>query len=503
VAALRDHCFLELAYLRMELYQDNVINDDALWYLEAAGLFSAGEWISAYNRYPWPLYPLLISLTSQTTGFDFEYAAHLINAVFYALVMIFFVKLTRELGGNKQVTIAAVILVLIYPGLNDYRSMILRDSGYWAFFLLSILLFLRYFVKPGWRYALGWAACMLTATLFRVEGLVFFIFLPLVALARGDVSWSGRLVLLAKASSVLLVVALVNLVIIAIQPQWSLTEEGKLGFSVDWLLNAGSVLLRGLSEKADLISSVVLERGPPEYAMAIAIGAVIIILVLKFIEVLTLVYAVLAAYAVKKRILFQLPHAHLVWLWLIILNVLILFGFVARYYLVQGRYFVPLCLLVMLPVPFLLASIYRQWSTESEHKSKNTWILLATCVFLLIVAIDGLVSFGPDKHYMKEAGLWLKEKRGGDDAVFANEAILLYYAGEQGVTAIQRDYSWEHALSVMREGREIDYYAIRVRRKHPTREKEAEAILGEPLKRFANRRGDRVLVFAGKKTGAS
>jgi hypothetical protein len=48
--------FLSLLISAWSVYQDNVINDDALWYLEAAGLFSAGEWISAYNRYPWPLY---------------------------------------------------------------------------------------------------------------------------------------------------------------------------------------------------------------------------------------------------------------------------------------------------------------------------------------------------------------------------------------------------------------------------------------------------------------
>jgi hypothetical protein len=124
-------------------------------------------------------------------------------------------------------------------------------------------------------------------------------------------------------------------------------------------------------------------------------------------------------------------------------------------------------------------------------------------MLFVVLAVDGLVSFGPDKGYMKQAGEWIKETRRDTDTVFANEQILLYYAGEQDITAKQQNYSWEHTVSVLREGKKIDYYAIRVSRKFPAREEEVEAVLGEPVMRFSNRRGDKVLVFAGKKTESS
>ncbi len=480
------------------VYQDNVINDDGVWYLEVASLFTAGEWRSAYSHYPWPFYPLLISLVSQATGLGLEYAAHLLNALLYPLVVIFFVRLVQELGADRQVTIAAGIIILIYPGLNDYRSMIIRDAGYWAFFLLSSLLFMRYFVRPQWRYALGWALSMLLATLFRVEGFIFFLFLPLVTLVRRDLTWARRWVLLAKASSLLGVVALVNLIAMSIVPQWSLRRAGRLVEVIDWLANASSITLQSWSEKADLLERTLLGTGSMKYTVAVVVGGLLVFLVLKFIEVLTPVYAVLTAYALKKKTRFRLPHAHLVLVWLAILNVLILIGFVSRFYLLQGRYLVALCLLVMLPIPFVVVSIFREWSTAREGRLRKNWLFPVVCVFLLIVAVDGLVSFGADKRYMKQAGTWVKNERGGTGTVFANELALLYYAGEQGITTKARDFSWDHAIAVIKDGDEVDYYAIRVKRKHPEREQEVEKILGEPVKQFVNNRGDKVLVFVGK-----
>ncbi len=152
----------------------------------------------------------------------------------------------------------------------------------------------------------------------------------------------------------------------------------------------------------------------------------------------------------------------------------------------------------MLPMPFVIVSIFREWSTAREGRLRKNWLFPVVCVFLLIVAVDGLVSFGPDKRYIKQAGTWVKNERGGTGTVFANEQALLYYAGEQGITTKARDFSWDHAIAVIKDGDEVDYYVIRVKRKHPEREQEVEKILGEPVKQFVNYRCDKALVFVGK-----
>lgn len=495
--------FLSLVISIWSVYQDNVINDDAVWYLEAARLFTQEEWRAAYSAYAWPLYPLLISLVSQVTGLTLEYAAHLLNAILHALTVVVFVKLAWELSGDREVTVAAAILILIYPTLNEYRSIITRDAGYWAFFLLGVLLYIKYFSRPSWRHAISWALSMLVATLFRFEGVVFLLFVPLAALVRRDLAWGKKIGLVGQASSVMLVFMPIYFLVTIVLTQFSFTILAALRHPVRMLGRANFLIIEGLSEKADVLGSTVLSGSPKEYAVTMAIAGIIVILVIKFIKVMTPIYVLLMVYAVKKKIRFALPNAHPVWVWLIILNVLILVVFVSKYYFLQGRYMVPLCFLVLLPISFVLASIYRGWCGADKHRFKNRWGFAVACMLLVVVTVDGFVSFGPDKVYIKQAGAWVKQARGESGIVFANDQVLFYYAGEKGVTAQRRNYSWAHTLSVVRDQTEIDYYAIRVSRKFPAREKEVEAILGEPVKRFANRRGDRVLVFAGRKSANS
>ena len=486
--------FLSLAVSAWRVYQDNVINDDAVVYLEAAEVFASGGW----TWHGWPLYALLIAMVHWATGLGLESAAHVVNAGLYALVAVFFVRLVQVLSEDGQVTAVAAIVVLLYPGLNDYRSMIIRDPGYWAFFLLATILFMQFFVEPRWRYAVGWAVSMLVAALFRVEGFILLFFLPFIALARRELSWSRRFVVVGQASVVLVVIMLVQVMVGVLVPGWSLQNTGRLASVVDWLGHIGTVTVDSLSARSSLINETL---GLGKYAWAFVVGGLLGFLVLKWVKVLTPVYAVLFAYAVRIRAWSRVPHVHLVWIWLIILNVLILFAFTSKYFVLQGRYLVALCLLLLLPVSFVLVSIYRRWTFAKGRGLRERWVLPVVIVLLLGVAIDGLYSFGPDKNYIKEAGLWVKGKRSGADTVFANDQILLYYAGESGITTNSRDYSWDYARMVMRERSGVDYYAIRVSRREPEREKEVLEVLGKPLKRFENAWGDKVLVFAGRKVG--
>ena len=150
------------------LFLDDVINNDGILYVRTAELISRGEWQAAIGSYKWFFYPLLMAIVGKLTGLSLELSAHVLNAGFTALTVVTFISLVRELGGSRSVVMAAAILVLLFPGLNEYRSFVIRDAGYIAFYTLALLLFVRNLKGPTWWLTTGWIATMVVATLFQI-----------------------------------------------------------------------------------------------------------------------------------------------------------------------------------------------------------------------------------------------------------------------------------------------------------------------------------------------
>ena len=124
------------------IFLDDVINNDGILYLRTADLIGRGEWQTAVESYKWLFYPLLIAALDKLTGIGLELSAHVLNAGFTALTVAAFISLIRELGGSRSAITAAAVLVLLFPGLNEYRSFVIRDAGFLAFYMLALLLFM-------------------------------------------------------------------------------------------------------------------------------------------------------------------------------------------------------------------------------------------------------------------------------------------------------------------------------------------------------------------------
>ena len=175
------------------VYADPIINIDGILYLQAAEAFSLGNIDEALAIYKWPLYPFLISLINQITTLNFELSAHILNGMLTALTCIAFVLLTREIGaGSVTITIAALVIVF-FPGLNELRSYIIRDHGYIAFYLLSLYYLIRALHLRSRVTFLTSMIAMGIATLFRIEGSVFLIAMPIIYLnSRANIEPMNR-----------------------------------------------------------------------------------------------------------------------------------------------------------------------------------------------------------------------------------------------------------------------------------------------------------------------
>ncbi|HYD91138.1 MAG TPA: hypothetical protein VEA37_06570, partial [Flavobacterium sp.] len=155
------------------------IGDDSVLYLEVARLLALGEWKQGVSLYNWPLYPALIALSHLLTGLSLQYSALLLSLSFYMLAVFIFCRLILESGGNRVTVISGAILLLSCGYITrDILPVIMRDLGFWAFYLCSILFLLKFSRGNLFYHALLWQASAIIAMLFRVEGITYLLFLP-------------------------------------------------------------------------------------------------------------------------------------------------------------------------------------------------------------------------------------------------------------------------------------------------------------------------------------
>ena len=491
--------FVSLGISAWSVYYDDVVNPDGTLYLRTAARFVQGEWREAFSIYPWPFYPYLISLFSQLSGITLEYSAHCINALFCATIVGAFVALTKEVGGDKRVLLASALVILFYHSLNEYRSYVIRDFGYLAFYLLGVLVFLKYYSNPRWYLALLWGTTMAVATLFRREGFVFLACLPLVLFFKCGISWRAKVRAYVIGNAVLAAGVIAAFVFTSPLEIFQERSESYVGSVLPILSREiPSVVSHDLPQKIEALKTSVLADKSAGYALHILVGSLALILFFEILKTLTPFLALLACYGLYCRILFPLKEFMRIWIWLVLLNVLVLAVVVVAHFYLTGRFPLALALTISLAVPFSLVKIYDSWKARRGLAWKRNWFFPVVAGIFVASAVAGLVSFsGGSKKHIKEAGLWIRENTPRDTKVFTNDEVLSFYMDKTWQGNHSR-YDWDETVRILSSGqwKACKYVALRIKRGHPERKQVVlESVGTEPLKSFRNARGDQVLVF--------
>ncbi len=477
------------------VFLDDVLNNDGILYVRVADLLVHGEWDIAFNLYKWPFYSLLIAVTGQVTGFSLEYSAHLLNAVLAALIVVCFISLVREVGGDSKTVVAAAFVVLLYPGINEYRSFIGRDAGYLAFYLLSLLLFFKYANSPRFGYAIGWASSIFIAALFRIEGFLFLLILPLLYQWRKITTLPARLMLIITMIGACLVSGL-------IMAWWFFGIT--LGLGADKILHALALSYQSLwqyisahvSAKTLVIGEQFLNEYSREHAFAAYIAAMGAILLAEIFAKLTPLYAFLTGHAIYRKLIFPVDGMKYFWTWLVFLNLAILGVVVVVVLFLTGRFPLALCLTLMLAVPFSLIALYEKWQENRAKPIRTNWIFPTVVILFILMAVDGLYS-PTSKEHIKEAGFWIKENTPPESTLFSDNAILIFYSQKNAYRANAK-YDWDETLDLIQREKwlDYDYAAFRIKRKHTKRaDFLSESLQKDPIKTFRNKGGDQVLIF--------
>lgn len=494
--------FLSFIFSLWISFTGGIVNMDGILYLRVADLLVKGDFVGAAKLYEWFFYPLLIAGVSKFSGLGLEMSAHLLTALFSAILTYAFLACVRILGGDRKILLWAAFIIVFHPVFMDIRSKVFRDHGYLAFYLLSIFCFLKFYRFPSWRYAFFWGLSMLLATLFRIEGLLFLFMLPISIMFNKSWKLSVRFRHFCQAHLVNMGLFAVAVIVLLLNPGMHLLEMGRLG---DPLLLVGKfygMLSGGLHAKIDLLQNMILPSHSDKYALPMLLFIPFVILLHKLFAALTPLMSLvlvwrpsLHAGRMKK---FFLP----VFVWLVSLNIVMLLVFLFVNFYLQKRFVFPLVLILMLLLPFIFNDYMERWNALSEPSWKQRVLYCLIVVALLLNCLDCLVTFpGRSKFYIKDAGLWLKDNISSQATLYANNAKIYYYSGH--LTGDRENYRQREKLTAQiiekKPWQNCDYIALWVTRKSIWKADELSAIVGlKPIKIFANERQDKVLIYAGK-----
>lgn len=480
------------------VYADPVVNNDGILYLLVAEEMIRGNWGEALDLYKWPFYPALIALVSGPIGVQVESAAHIVNALLVTAIVVAFMALVLELGGDRRTLVAAAVIVLLYPDINQYRSFVIRDFGYLAFYLTSLFLFVRHYRRPSKLLGLGWFASMLVATLFRVEGIIFLLYLPLVQHLNRRVS-RGRWPIAIMGTAAVFVPIGLSFLWWTYSPTREYDHLAVLTDPLAVLGGAWSQISGEFSHKLEAIREEFLIGISGSYAYAIFGLTLVMIVVWGIMSALGPVYVFLVGHAAYRKLVFPLREVKRIWYAVILAHLGALCVFALAKLFLTGRYPLALTLTMLLAAPFSITWIYGSWERARERAAPRTWGFPVLVVLMIATGVEGLDVF-TSKSYLREAGLWLNGHIPDRASLYSNNGILTYYAGRNPFGGGARA-DWDTTVQLIQDGRwkNYEYLAIAVSRKDQEEGRSVFKILKQkPIRTFVSEKGNRIFVFGNK-----
>jgi hypothetical protein len=404
-----------LALSALSILRDPLINDDGVLYLVIARNIVDHGTGAVFELFDCPFYPLLIALVHGLSGLPLLASAQVLNAALLALLVLGFSRLVAALGADARLGSWAALLILLLPQLNEYRSSLLRDFGYWALLVNSWLALLRYQSSARWGNALAWAALNIAAAAFRPDALIFALLLPALCARRAAPGATLRLY------ACLALLALLPLLVLArlemLQPFLD-TVFASAQALADGIVNG----FRGAVQR---YAEGVLDSQAADFAAPSLIAGLLALPVLGFVRTFGAIYCVLLAWGITLHRAALPEHGRSLLRGALGCSVLILAVPVLYRQFLPGHYLIVPCLLALVPCTLILSDLAR--SAARVGRTRLFGCLLALAITLL--AADGLVSFGTRKNHVHDCIAWMEANIAPDAAVFSNDRILAYYSG--------------------------------------------------------------------------
>ena len=374
-------------------------------------------------------------------------AGLLFTSLLYAVLCVGFVDTSRLLGAKAGVATFAALVILLHPLLNDSRTDILGEAGYWAFSLLALQQLISYNRNLGWSSQLRWLAYTGIAGLFSAEGLLFTVLTPLVllfTLPRRQ-RLKGMLRLLVPA------LALVGALLA------SGVVTGIAGVDANRLADAGNAWNHFVAAQTGSIAGD---------AGVVAFGALLTLVLLTVLRTLGMPVLALMAWGYWRRWTQQVPAPAR-----IIINLHLLVGLLPP--ITAGilgtapdaRQSGLVVIFLLLYFPFILDAL---WS-HTRPRLLTRGLVIAVLVSLAAASVH---EHRQRHAYIAEAGEWLRQHTETDSSLLSNVEFLIWLNRLRGssstsaspdLSAVFTDDAWQrHRYLAIWERRGLvpDWYSF-------------------------------------------
>ncbi|HNV88024.1 MAG TPA: hypothetical protein PKL53_03565 [Methylotenera sp.] len=461
---------------QVQYIQHGWINPDSVLYLEAAKLFAKGEWQAGFSVFPWPLYSLCIVATHKFTFLSIHHAAQLLNVVFFGIATASFLKIIQLAGGKqRQIIAGALIWLSAQYMIGGVLEMLMRDEGFWAFYLTSLVFFIRFYKTDHFKDALLWQLCIMLATLFRIEAILFLLLLPLILLLKKQGTFTARLVNLFKCNVIHFALAFIVIMVFVTNKQLSTAMLGRL--NEVFTSNIIHEFTRSLVEKSHIMSTLVLGKYLEEFAMQGLLFTFIYIIFVKAIAATGIVNIGLAGFAIKHQKQLIETDAYRVLSTAAIIALINMGLIITKVFVLSGRYVLALSFVLMVFATFYLAELFKYLTQNNKQKK---WLVIGLIIIMLLGTIKNLLPKQEGYNYQQDAIAWLSEQNKSNKPVFYEDSRMRYFAGAPYIgTGI---YNWE-LLATEDDSSSTNNYEYLVIN-HSTQHPEKEKMIAEKLSEY-------------------
>ena len=418
-------------------------NSDAYTYARTAEIFLAEGIVAAYQHYSWATYSILIGIVS-VTGMDVFSAGLFINAMFYAILVYAFLSIVKEIDSSEPLLAIAAVCILVYPQLNEYRDLLIRDIGFWALSLVALWQQLLYAKTQSTRSAIMFCASLLLATSFRAEAFVYLAFAPLALLLNTRLEIGARKTLLIKMYAIVISLSIGLLLFLALMGL-SATQLFIEFASIYEPFLSGNFTLN--DEERSLLGSLLFTEYAAvfsrEYIEIFLLAGMISILIVNLLTGVGGPYLIILIIGLFKNRLSLNRDVAIPVAFYLCINFLILLGFIIVTGYLSSRYTMLMCILLVLFIPSIVLHLL-----DNARISGRKSIVYMVAVFFCYCAIDSYYSFGKSKSYVRDSIEWIAQNTDDSSELVTNNHAIAYFSGKvEDYDLVQRNLTEQEILS--------------------------------------------------------
>ncbi len=405
----------------MQYIQHGWINPDSVLYFEQAKQFTQGEWKAGFKIFEWPLYAACITLVHQITSLPIQNSAQLLNMLFFGIATASFLKLIQLAGGNNRTLFFGMLLLFssLYI-VGDVLEMLMRDEGYWAFYLTALVYFIRYLDSKKLLHAVLWQLSMITATLFRIEGILFLLVLPLIVIALQPENIKNKLMMMLKAYSFCIIIGLSILITIILHPEINMASFGRL--DEVFTLNLFDEFTKKFLAHAEIMSKEVLGGYLEEFAIPGLLLTFLYVMGSKILTAAGWLGTALAFFGIKNTSNTMPPKVRKVLLMSSAIALIVMYLIITKVFVLSSRYVVALAWILL-----IFASIYLADLSSNTHKNKRR-LFIIICIILFLGFVKNVLPKRDGYNYQQDAVSWVKSQNKENHPVFYDDSRVRYYA---------------------------------------------------------------------------